>query len=96
MTNNRALVRRSSGSLNHGTRMAAGFAKREIDIAVSFLDLAALSRVFLLTAILIKHTSPGPVSFVQKRLGLAKRHIHVHKFRTMSRMPKSASKTPNI
>lgn len=61
----------------------AGFTKRAIDIVVSFLALAALSPVFLITAILIKLTSQGPVFFVQKRLGLNKRHIHVHKFRTM-------------
>jgi lipopolysaccharide/colanic/teichoic acid biosynthesis glycosyltransferase len=39
--------------------------------------------VFLLTAVLIKLTSPGPVFFVQKRLGLNKRHFGIYKFRTM-------------
>ena len=61
----------------------AGFVKRGIDIAVSLLALIALSPVFLIAAILIKLTSRGPVMFVQKRLGLNKRHMHVHKFRTM-------------
>ena len=61
----------------------AGFVKRGIDIAVSFGALVALSPVFVVTAILIKLTSRGPVFFEQKRLGLNKRHIHVHKFRTM-------------
>jgi lipopolysaccharide/colanic/teichoic acid biosynthesis glycosyltransferase len=36
-----------------------------------------------LTAILIKLTSPGPVLFVQKRIGLNKRVFEILKFRTM-------------
>ena len=34
-------------------------------------------------AAVIKLGSPGPVLFVQKRIGLNKRHINVYKFRTM-------------
>ena len=37
----------------------------------------------LLTALLVKLTSPGPIFFVQKRLGLNKRMFHIYKFRTM-------------
>jgi lipopolysaccharide/colanic/teichoic acid biosynthesis glycosyltransferase len=42
-----------------------------------------LSPIFVLTAVLIKITSPGPVFFVQERVGLNKRRIGVYKFRTM-------------
>jgi exopolysaccharide biosynthesis polyprenyl glycosylphosphotransferase len=57
--------------------------KRAIDIICSALFLVFLSPVLLLTALLIKMTSPGPIMFVQKRLGLNKRHFGIYKFRTM-------------
>ena len=56
--------------------------KRAIDI-VAPQSLIFLSPVLLLTALVIKLTSPGPVMFVQKRLGLNKRHFGIYKFRTM-------------
>lgn len=58
-------------------------AKRAIDIAVSLTAIILLSPVMLLTALLVKLTSPGPIFFVQKRLGLNKRMFHIYKFRTM-------------
>jgi exopolysaccharide biosynthesis polyprenyl glycosylphosphotransferase len=57
--------------------------KRAIDIAVSLTAIILLSPVMLLTALLVKLTSPGPIFFVQKRLGLNKRMFHIYKFRTM-------------
>jgi exopolysaccharide biosynthesis polyprenyl glycosylphosphotransferase len=57
--------------------------KRLLDITISLLCIAFLAPVFLITAVLIKLTSPGPILFVQKRVGLNKRLISVHKFRTM-------------
>jgi exopolysaccharide biosynthesis polyprenyl glycosylphosphotransferase len=57
--------------------------KRMVDIVVSASMSILLLPVFLLTALLIKITSPGPVFFVQKRLGLNKRHFGIYKFRTM-------------
>jgi lipopolysaccharide/colanic/teichoic acid biosynthesis glycosyltransferase len=39
--------------------------------------------VLLVTAVLIKLTSPGPVLFAQKRVGLNKRAFTMLKFRTM-------------
>jgi exopolysaccharide biosynthesis polyprenyl glycosylphosphotransferase len=61
----------------------AGVVKRGIDILASLLALLFISPVLLITAFLMKLTSPGPVLFVQKRLGLNKRHFGVYKFRTM-------------
>lgn len=49
--------------------------KRLLDIAISLLCIIVFAPVFLITALLIKLTSPGPVFFVQKRLGLNKRLI---------------------
>lgn len=57
--------------------------KRVIDIVGSAVLLLFLSPVLLLAALLIKLTSPGPVMFVQQRLGLNKRHFGIFKFRTM-------------
>jgi exopolysaccharide biosynthesis polyprenyl glycosylphosphotransferase len=58
-------------------------AKRAIDVVVSFVAITLLSPVMLLAALLVKLTSPGPVFFIQKRLGLNKRMFHIFKFRTM-------------
>ncbi|HVI81102.1 MAG TPA: sugar transferase, partial [Candidatus Acidoferrum sp.] len=58
-------------------------AKRLIDIVVSLTAIILLSPVMLLTAILVRLTSPGPIFFVQKRLGLNKRMFNIYKFRTM-------------
>ncbi|MBV8202749.1 MAG: sugar transferase [Acidobacteria bacterium] len=57
--------------------------KRAFDVAVSAALLALLSPLMLLAALLVKLTSPGPVFFVQQRVGFNKRRIQVHKFRTM-------------
>ena len=57
--------------------------KRLIDITISALCIILLAPVFIATAILIKLTSTGDIFFVQKRVGLNKRLISVHKFRTM-------------
>ena len=57
--------------------------KRFLDITISLAAICLLSPIFVITAVLIKLTSPGPIFFVQKRVGLNKRLIGVHKFRTM-------------
>ena len=57
--------------------------KRAIDILASAVLLVFLSPILLFAALLIKLTSPGPMMFVQQRLGLGKRHFGIYKFRTM-------------
>ena len=57
--------------------------KRAMDIILSLVMIIALSPLYLVTALLIKLTSPGPVFFIQQRLGLNKRRFGVYKFRTM-------------
>jgi exopolysaccharide biosynthesis polyprenyl glycosylphosphotransferase len=57
--------------------------KRAIDVVVSTTAIVVLSPVLVLTAILIKLTAPGPIFFVQKRLGRNKRMFDIYKFRTM-------------
>ena len=59
------------------------FVKRGLDIVLSSTLLIVLSPLLLLTAVLIKITSPGPALFRQRRLGLNKRQFWICKFRTM-------------
>ncbi|MFZ0732911.1 MAG: sugar transferase [Candidatus Sulfotelmatobacter sp.] len=59
------------------------FIKRAIDIVVSLTAIILISPVMLLAALLVRLTSPGPIFFVQKRLGLNKRIFNIYKFRTM-------------
>jgi len=55
-----------------------------LDFTASLVLLIFLSPLFLITALLIKLTSPGPVFFLQERLGLNKRRFKIYKFRTMT------------
>mgnify|MGYP001267403272 FL=1 len=57
--------------------------KRSIDIICSLVGLILLSPVYLIICIAIKITSPGPVLFKQKRVGLHKKYFNILKFRTM-------------
>ncbi len=57
--------------------------KRIIDLIVSVPLLVLFAPLFIVVAILIKLDSPGPVFFVQKRVGLNKRLFPLIKFRTM-------------
>ena len=57
--------------------------KRAEDLVLSVIAVALLSPVLLVTALLIRLTSPGPVLFVQPRVGFNNEAINVFKFRTM-------------
>ncbi len=57
--------------------------KRIMDLMVSVPLLVLFAPLFIAVAILIKLDSPGPVFFVQKRVGLNKRLFPLIKFRTM-------------
>lgn len=57
--------------------------KRVIDIICSFVAIVVLSIVYLPICLVIKITSPGPVFFVQKRIGKNKQFFNILKFRTM-------------
>jgi exopolysaccharide biosynthesis polyprenyl glycosylphosphotransferase len=59
------------------------YAKRIIDFILAFFLLTILSPLFLLTALLIKLDSPGPVFFTQERVGQGKRRFRLYKFRSM-------------
>ncbi len=75
----------------HWLLCAEGFAqgrltnvlKRALDLAVSLSLLALTLPVMLLTALLIKLDSPGPVLYRQQRLGLHGEQFTLCKFRSM-------------
>lgn len=57
--------------------------KRVIDFLGSIIGLIILSPLMLLTAFAIKLESPGPVFFIQPRMGLDGREFMMIKFRSM-------------
>ncbi|MBE5779084.1 MAG: undecaprenyl-phosphate glucose phosphotransferase [Clostridiales bacterium] len=59
------------------------FVKRGFDFVASLLLLILLSPLFLILAIAIKLSSPGPVFFRQERIGLNKKPFIMYKFRSM-------------
>jgi len=57
--------------------------KRLFDIIFSFIGLLLLQPLFVVTAIMIKVNSTGPVFFRQGRVGKNFRRFVIYKFRTM-------------
>lgn len=60
------------------------FVKRLFDIVVSLVSLIILSPILLITAVLVKVTSPGPIIYSQTRVTLNQKPFKILKFRTMS------------
>ena len=59
------------------------FLKRVFDILVSFLGIIFFLPLMILTGLIIKFTSPGPILFKQKRLTIGVREFTIYKFRSM-------------
>lgn len=57
--------------------------KRLFDVVVSFAVVVVFIPVWIIVALAIKVTSPGPVFFLQERPGYHKKIFHIYKFRTM-------------
>ncbi|PWM77776.1 MAG: sugar transferase [Phascolarctobacterium sp.] len=57
--------------------------KRTLDIIVALAALIILLPVMLITAIIVKLDSPGPVIYSQVRVGRFGKEFKVHKFRSM-------------
>ena len=57
--------------------------KRFLDFTIALMGLIILSPVFLIVALIIKLTSPGPVIFKQKRIGKDGKVFEIYKFRSM-------------
>ena len=67
-------------------------AKRAFDIVFGAIALVIFSPVLLVTALLIKCTSEGPVIFKQERVGLHNKPFQMYKFRTMELQKPSEEK----
>lgn len=59
------------------------YIKRFIDFTLSLIGIIILSIPMLIIAVIIKIDSPGPVFFLQKRVGLHKHTFNIIKFRSM-------------
>ncbi len=57
--------------------------KRVIDVILSFGGLVLLSPLYLALSIAIYIDDPGPICFMQKRVGKDKQFFQLHKFRSM-------------
>jgi exopolysaccharide biosynthesis polyprenyl glycosylphosphotransferase len=57
--------------------------KHLIDLGFSLIALIIFSPLFLVVGLGIKLTSPGPLFFIQERIGLNKRRFRLYKFRSM-------------
>ena len=64
-------------------RRTYALVKRIFDLTISVLSLIVLSPLLLMTALLIKLTSKGPIVYTQTRVGLDGQHFNIYKFRTM-------------
>ena len=69
-------------------------AKRAIDFTGAALALLLFSPLFLITAVLVKFDSPGPVFFRQRRNGLNGVEFDILKFRTMQESADPYAETP--
>tara|TARA_R110002050_G_scaffold296359_1_gene456221 strand:+ start:15431 stop:16021 length:591 start_codon:yes stop_codon:yes gene_type:complete len=64
--------------------------KRLFDLTAALLGLLVLLPVLLVLALFIKLTTPGPVVFVQTRIGQGGREFRLLKFRSMRVRPKTS------
>ena len=58
-------------------------AKRVLDLAICVLILPLAIPIMLISALAICLDSPGPVIFIQDRIGLGGKRFRIYKFRTM-------------
>ena len=57
--------------------------KRGMDILISFFGMVLLSPILLLTALLVRLDSAGPIFYIQERMGLDGQSFPMIKFRSM-------------
>ena len=57
--------------------------KRFMDISLSIIAILVLLPLYLIAAVLVKFSSPGPIFFLQERIGLNNKPFQIIKFRTM-------------
>ena len=57
--------------------------KRTVDFICALLGIIILLPLLVVIALVVKLTSPGPIIFKQKRVGIHRSHFEMYKFRTM-------------
>jgi undecaprenyl phosphate N,N'-diacetylbacillosamine 1-phosphate transferase len=65
------------------------YGKRLLDLFLSILALVVLTPFFLLIALAIRLESPGPIFYIQDRLGMHGKIFRAYKFRTMTHIPRT-------
>lgn len=65
--------------------------KRAIDVIAGAAGLVVGAPLMALVAVAVRLTSPGPILYHQRRVGLNGQHFTVHKFRTMREDAEAAS-----
>ena len=75
------LLQNEGFSLN--TRGSLRRLKRVLDMLISLMLLIPATPVMLLTALIVRLESPGPVIYRQERVGLFEKEFTVYKFRSM-------------
>jgi Undecaprenyl-phosphate glucose phosphotransferase len=66
--------------------------KRAMDIVGAAVGIILTSPIMLVSAILVKLTSPGPIIFKQERIGLHNKSFYMYKFRSMELQSSSEEK----
>jgi lipopolysaccharide/colanic/teichoic acid biosynthesis glycosyltransferase len=79
----RGILQPFSPSLDNTSKNGRWALKRGTDLVASTLLLVSLAPLMLLVAVLVRLSSPGPIFFRQKRVGLGGRVFSMLKFRTM-------------
>ena len=79
--NDEWLLQSEGFSLN--TRGSLRRLKRALDVLISLLLLIPAAPIMLITAIIVRLESPGPVIYKQDRVGLFEKEFTVYKFRSM-------------
>ncbi|MBU3143458.1 undecaprenyl-phosphate glucose phosphotransferase [Clostridium sp. CF012] len=59
------------------------FIKRAFDILLSTISIILFSPVMIVTSLIMKLTSPGPLIFKQERIGQNRKPFNMYKFRSM-------------
>lgn len=67
--------------------------KRIFDILFSLFAIILTSPIMLLSVIMIKLTSPGPIIYKQERVGLNRKKFYMYKFRSMKVQTEQEEKT---
>ena len=90
--NGQCVMQVASGPLDVRSR----FLKRAMDLAITIPAILLISPLLLLTALLIKLDSRGPVLFKQQRMGRGNRLISVFKFRSMHHSDRDPAGTRSV